>query len=90
MVLSYSRLMYLEFTVLQTMEHFLSAHENAFRVFQGVLKTLMVDTLKSAVLHRPLAEVPVFVEATGRPPLGYFVLRGCSKIRINLPDYVAH
>ena len=36
MVLCYSRLMYLEFTVLQTMEHFLSAHENAFRAFQGV------------------------------------------------------
>jgi transposase len=60
MVLCYSRLMYLEFTVLQTMEHFLNAHENAFQAFSGVPKTLMVDNLKSAVLLRPLAEAPVF------------------------------
>jgi transposase len=52
--------MYLEFTVLQTMEHFLTAHENAFRAFAGVPKSLMVDNLKSAVLQRPLAEAPVF------------------------------
>ncbi|MFP3480278.1 IS21 family transposase, partial [Burkholderia sp. SIMBA_057] len=30
MVLCYSRLMYLEFTVSQTMEHFLACHEHAF------------------------------------------------------------
>ena len=60
MVLCYSRLMYVEFTVLQTMEHFLSAHENAFRAFQGIPQTLMVDNLKSAVLQRPLGQPPVF------------------------------
>ena len=33
MVLAYSRLMYLEFTVSQTMEFFLNAHINAFEYF---------------------------------------------------------
>lgn len=58
-VLCYSRLMYLEFTVLQTMEHFLSAQINAWRAFGGVTQRVMVDNLKSAVLHRRLGEPPV-------------------------------
>ncbi|MEI7538891.1 MAG: hypothetical protein WCJ76_16860, partial [Comamonadaceae bacterium] len=33
MVLCYSRLMYVEFTVSQTMEHFLGCHQNAFEFF---------------------------------------------------------
>ena len=33
MVLAYSRMMYLEFTVSQTMEHFLACHQNAFEYF---------------------------------------------------------
>jgi transposase len=53
MVLCYSRVMYLEFTLAQTLEQFLSCHEHAFRAFQGVPKTLMIDNLKSAVLERP-------------------------------------
>lgn len=59
-VLCYSRLMYLEFTLAQTMEQFLACHVNAFRAFQGVTKTVMVDNLKSAVLQRPRGELPVF------------------------------
>ena len=54
MVLCYSRLMYLEFTLSQTLEQFLTCHENAFRAFAGVPKQLMIDNLRSAVLeHRP-------------------------------------
>ena len=45
MVLCYSRMMYLEFTVSQTMEHFLNAHGNAFRAFGGVPEKIMVDNL---------------------------------------------
>lgn len=60
MVLCYSRLMYLEFTLSQTLEQFLSCHENAFRAFQGVPKTLMIDNLKSAVLDRPRDRPAVF------------------------------
>ena len=60
MVLCYSRLMYVEFTVSQTMEHFLAAHEHAFAAFQGCPARLMIDNLKSAVLTRVVGEAPVF------------------------------
>ncbi|MGH8673726.1 MAG: IS21 family transposase [Burkholderiales bacterium] len=61
MVLCYSRLMYVECTVSQTMEHFLGCHLNAFRYFGSrVPKKIMVDNLKSAVLQRLTGEAPVF------------------------------
>jgi len=60
MVLCYSRLMYLEFTVSQTMEHFLACHENAWAAFGGVVSRVMVDNLKSAVLQRLAGTAPVF------------------------------
>ena len=50
MVLCYSRMMYVEFTVSQTMEHFLACHHHAFEFFGGIPKKVMVDNLKSAVL----------------------------------------
>jgi transposase len=59
-VLAYSRLMYVEFTVSQTMEHFLSCHEHAFKAFGGVPSKIMVDNLKSAVLQRLAGVAPVF------------------------------
>lgn len=59
MVLCYSRLMYVEFTLSQTMEHFLACHQHAFERFGGVPQTIMVDNLKSAVLGRPLGQAPV-------------------------------
>ena len=60
MVLCYSRMMYLEFTVSQTMEHFLACHQRAFEFFKAVPKKLMVDNLKSAVLRRLTGKAPVF------------------------------
>ena len=59
MVLCYSRMMYVEFTVSQTMEHFLSCHQNAFSYFGAVAERMMVDNLKSAVLKRTLGNDPV-------------------------------
>ena len=59
MVLCYSRMMYVEFTVSQTMEHFLACHQHAFDFFGGVPQKVMVDNLKSAVLKHALGEVPV-------------------------------
>jgi hypothetical protein len=59
MVLCHSRMMYLEFTVSETMEHFLAAHANAFAFFGGVPARCMVDNLKSAVLQRAVGETPV-------------------------------
>jgi transposase len=60
MVLCYSRLMYLEFTVSQTMEHFLACHQHAFSALQGVPAKVMVDNLKSAVLQRLAGQAPLF------------------------------
>ena len=54
------RLLYVEFTVSQTMEHFLACHQHAFEFFGGIPHKVMVDNLKSAVLQRALGEVPVF------------------------------
>jgi transposase len=59
MVLCHSRQMYVEFTVSQTMEHFLGCHERAFAVL-GVPTKIMVDNLKSAVLRRLAGVAPVF------------------------------
>lgn len=59
MVLCYSRMMYVEFTVSQTMEHFLACHQHAFEAFGGVSKNVMVDNLKSAVLRRTVGQAPV-------------------------------
>ena len=59
MVLCYSRMMYVEFTVSQTMEHFLACHQHAFEYFGAIPHKIMVDNLKSAVLKRALGEAPV-------------------------------
>ncbi len=56
----YSRMLYVEFTVSETLEHFLACHQNAFAFFHGVPSRIMVDNLKSAVLKRSLGEAPVF------------------------------
>jgi transposase len=60
MVLCYSRMLYVECTVSQTMEHFLACHQHAFEFFGGIPHNIMVDHLKSAVLKRALGEAPVF------------------------------
>jgi transposase len=60
MVLAFSRQMFVEFTVSQTMEHFLACHEHAFTAFGGVTSRIMVDNLKSAVLQRLAGAAPVF------------------------------
>ena len=59
MVLCYSRMLYVEFTVSETMEHFLAGHANAFTFFGGVPARVMVDNLRSAVLRHVLGQAPV-------------------------------
>ena len=59
MVLAYSRAMYVEFMLSQTMENFLSAHINAFNAL-GVSKTVIVDNLRSAVILHVRGEPPRF------------------------------
>lgn len=60
MVLAFSRQMFVEFTVSQTMEHFLACHEHALAAIGGVPSKIMVDNLKSAVLQRLAGTAPVF------------------------------
>jgi hypothetical protein len=52
MVLAFSRKMYLEFTLAETMEHFLAAHQHAFEDFGGIVREIWVDNCKVAVLSR--------------------------------------
>src|SRR5207245_2588984 len=59
MVLCYSRMLYVEVTVSQTMEHFLACHQHAFDFFGGIPQKIMVDNLKSAVLKRAVGAAPV-------------------------------
>ena len=59
MVLTYSRKMYVEFMLAQTMENFLAAHINGFNAL-GVAQKVIVDNLRSAVLLHVRGEAPRF------------------------------
>jgi len=59
MVLCYSRMMYVEFTLAQSQEHFLSCHRHAFEFFGGVPERLMCDNCKTAVLSHPHGLTPI-------------------------------
>jgi transposase len=52
MVLAFSRKMYLEFTLAETLEHFLGCHQHAFEYLGGVARQVWVDNCKVAVLSR--------------------------------------
>ena len=52
MVLAFSRKMYVEFTLAETLEHFLACHQHAFEYFGGVVRQVWVDNCKVAVLSR--------------------------------------
>lgn len=68
MVLSYSRMMYLEFTLSQGLEDFIQCHINAFRFFGGIPKRILYDNLKTVVLSRLGSSIqfnPKFVEFAG-------------------------
>ena len=68
MVLSYSRLLYVEFTLSQCLEDFIQGHLNAFRFFGGVPKKILYDNLKTVVLSRLGSDIrfnPQFMEFSG-------------------------
>ena len=56
MVLCSSRMMYVEFTLGQGMEHFLSCLQRGFEFFGGVPAKVMIDNLKTGVLGHPFGE----------------------------------
>jgi transposase len=106
MVLSYSRLLYVEFTLSQCLEDFLQCHINAFQFFGGVPKKILYDNLKAVVLARLGADIrfnPAFMEFAGVygfEPVPCNIARGNEKgkvengiyyLRVNfLPGRVLH
>jgi hypothetical protein len=60
MVLCYSRLMYLEFTLSEAMEQFLSCHRHALEFFGGCVRRVMIDNLKVGVVRHPSGEKALF------------------------------
>jgi transposase len=60
MVLCYSRMLYVEFTLAETQEQFLQCHQHAFEYLGGCPKRVMVDNLKSAVLSHPAGQPAVY------------------------------
>jgi transposase len=60
MVLGYSRKLYVEFTMSETLEQFLACHQNAFAYFGGVPQKVIIDNLKTAVLSHPAGQPVIF------------------------------
>jgi len=60
MVLCWSRRLYLEFTLGQGQEQWLSCHRNAFTYFSGTTAEIMCDNTKTAVLARRQGEPITF------------------------------
>jgi transposase len=60
MVLCHSRKLYVEFTLAETVEQFLTCHTNAFEYWGGCPASVMVDNLKSAVLSHPRGQPAVY------------------------------
>jgi transposase len=60
MVLCYSRLIYVEFSLGEATEHFLQAHQNALEFFAGVPAKVLIDNPKTAVLKHLSGEKPLF------------------------------
>ena len=68
MVLSWSRTMYVDFSLDQQMETFLRMHNRAFQFFGGIPKKILYDNLKSVVLHHVGSTVqfnPRFLQLAG-------------------------
>ena len=60
MVLCYSRMIYLEFTLSESMEQFLTCHRHALEFFGGCPAKVMIDNLKVGVLRHPTGEKALF------------------------------
>jgi transposase/DUF971 family protein len=60
LVLGYSRRMYVEFTLSETLEQFLAVQQNAFLFWGGAPQRLIIDNLKTAVLSHPRGQPAVY------------------------------
>jgi transposase len=54
MILGYSRMRYVEFTLDMKTETFIQCHLNAFEFFGGITREILYDNTKNVVLHRAL------------------------------------
>lgn len=88
MVLSHSRMIYVEFTLSQCLEDFIQCHINAFRYFGGVPRKILYDNLRQVVLWRSGADIrfnPRFTEFSGVfgfEPVPCNVARGNEKGKV--------
>lgn len=83
MVLSYSRLMYLEWCLSCRLEDFIRGHINAFKYFGGAPEKILYDNLRSVVLYRYGKYIhfnPKFLRFAGSIP---FSVRLCGKAKGN-------
>lgn len=60
MVLCYCRMIYVEFTLSEAMDQFLTCHRHAFEFFGGIPQKVMIDNLKVGVLRHPTGEKAQF------------------------------
>lgn len=60
MVLCHSRMLYVAFSLAQSMEHFLACHQQAFEFFGGVPENIMIDNLKTGILQHKTGHDIVF------------------------------
>jgi transposase len=60
MVLCHSRVMYVQFTLCESMEQFLTCHRHAFEFFGGVPQKVMIDNLKVGVVRHPTGQKALF------------------------------
>ncbi len=89
MVLCYSRLLYVEFTLSEGMEQFLTCHRHALEFFQAVPAKVMIDNLKVGVLRHPTGEKALFhpryldlAAHYGFQPIACAVRKGNEKGRV--------
>lgn len=60
MILGYSRMLFVHFTVLETMEQFLECLRRGLEFFGGVPRKIVIDNLKTGVLSHQRGQPPVF------------------------------
>lgn len=88
MVLSYSRRLFVRFYLGQQTENFLRGHEAAFHAWGGVVRIVLYDNLKSAVLERKGDAIrfnPLLLDFAGHyrfAPRPVAVARGNEKGRV--------
>jgi len=84
MVLGYSRMLYVEFALGQSQEHFLACHRRAFEFFGGVPAKIMCDNCKTAVLSHPHGLTPTLNPRYADFAAHYgFMVKACNVRKAN-------